>query len=285
MLHNPKDLLKGSVEVSSLPMIYYKINEAINRPNTSMADIGKIISDDTGLTARLLRLVNSTFYGFPKKIETITQALVIIGTKQLCDLAIATSIVDLFAGIPKDFVSMESFWRHSIACGIAAKTIATFRRETNIERFLIAGILHDVGRFIIYKKIGDEARRALLRCKSDGTLLYVAEQEMIGFDHARLGGLLLKAWNLPPSLEETVTFHHQPQEAKLYPVDTAVIHVADIIVNSLQWGSSGERYVPPLDERAWEILGLSADILAPTIQQMERQLGDVMHSILGGSGG
>jgi HD-like signal output (HDOD) protein len=285
MVRSPEDLLKSSLEVSSLPMIYYRVNEAINHPNASMADIGKIISDDPGLTVRLLRLVNSAFYGFPNKIGTITQALVIIGTKQLCDLALATSIVSLFSGIPKEFVSMESFWRHSIACGIAAKTIATFRREANIERFLTAGMVHDIGRFIIYKKMGDQAREALLRCKSDGGLLFLAEREMIGFDHASLGGLLLKTWRLPPSLEETVMFHHKPQEARLYPVQTAVIHVADVIVNALQWGSSGEHHVPPLDEKAWEILGLSTDILVPTIHHLKQQLNDVIHSILGGSEG
>jgi HD-like signal output (HDOD) protein len=280
MVHNLDDLLTGYVEVSSLPVVYYKINEAINNPRTSMANIGKIISDDPGLTVRLLRLVNSAFYGFPSKIETITQALVIIGTNQLRDLVLATSITRLFEGIPEDLVTMDSFWRHSIACGIAAKTLATYRNETNVERFLIAGMLHDIGRLILYKKGGDQAREILLRCHLNKTLLFLTEQELLGFDHAALGRRLLQAWNLPLSLEEAVAFHHIPHEAMHYPVEATIVHLADIMVNALQWGSSGEHYVPPLDERAWERIGLSISILSPVLDSMNQQMDEITHSIL-----
>jgi len=280
MVHNPDDLLRGYIEVSSLPMIYYKINEAINNPRYSMADISKIISDDPGLTVRLLRLVNSAFYGFPSKIETITQALVIIGTNQLRDLALATSIVSLFEGIPKDLVSMESFWRHSIACGIAAKTLATYRNETNIERFLIAGMLHDIGRLIFYKKVSNQAREALLRSKNSKALLFLTEQEVMGFDHASLGRRLLEVWNLPLSLGEAVAFHHKPHQATRYPIEAAIVHVADIIVNALQWGSSGEYYVPPLNEKAWERIGLSTSILSTALDSMNQQMDEITHSLL-----
>jgi putative nucleotidyltransferase with HDIG domain len=280
MFHNPDDLLRGYVEVSSLPMIYYKINEAISNPRSSMADISKIISDDPGLTVRLLRIVNSAFYGFPSKIETITQALVIIGTNQLRDLALATSIMNLFEGIPKDLVSMESFWRHSIACGIAAKTLATYRNETNIERFLVAGMLHDIGRLILYKKASDQAREALLRSQNSKTLLFLMEQEVMGFDHASLGRRLLEVWNLPPSLGEAVAFHHKPHQTTRYPVEAAIVHVADIIVNALRWGSSGEYYVPPLEEKAWELIGLSTGILSSALESMNQQMDEITHSIL-----
>lgn len=280
MVHSLDDLLEGYLDVSSLPMIYYKINEAINKPRTSLADIGKIISDDPGLTVRLLKLVNSAFYGFPSKIETITQALVIIGTNQLRDLALATSIVNLFKGIPKDLVSMESFWCHSIACGIAAKTLAAYRNETNIERFLIAGMLHDIGRLILYKKVSEQASEALLQCRSSKTLLFLKEQEVMGFDHALLGRRLLRAWNLPLSLEEAVAFHHKPQEAMRYPIEAAIVHVADIMVNALRWGSSGEHCVPPLNEKAWERIGLSTGILSPAIDSMDQQMNEIIHSII-----
>jgi HD-like signal output (HDOD) protein len=277
---NPDDLLKGCIEVSSLPTIYCRINEAINNPGSSMADIGKIISDDPGLTLRLLRLVNSAFYGFPTKIETITQALVIIGTKQLRDLALATSIVSLFEGIPKEFVSMESFWRHSIACGIAAKTLAAYRREPNTERFFIAGLLHDIGRLILYKKAGDQIREALLRSQTGEGPLFLAEREILGFDHAVVGHKLLQGWNLPASLEEAVTFHHTPGRARRYPIETAVVHVADIVVNALQFGSSGERFVPTLDGEAWERIGFPASKLSSLVEHLDSQVNEVIHSFL-----
>ncbi|MBM4351777.1 MAG: HDOD domain-containing protein [Deltaproteobacteria bacterium] len=282
MALHPHDLLKGYVEVSSLPMVYYKIDEAINRPNGSMADIGRIVSEDPGLTVRLLRMVNSAFYSFPSKIETITQALIVIGTKQLRDFVLATSIVNLFQGIPKDLVSMESFWHHSIACGLAAKTIAKYRRETNIEQFLIAGMVHDIGRLIMYKKIGDQSRSALIRCKTSGIPLFLAEQEVIGFDHAQMGRILLQTWNLPSSLEEAVAFHHHPLGASRYPVETAVVHIADIMVNGFRWGTSGERTVPPLKAEAWERIGLPVSVLPSILNDLRGQVNDVTHSILNG---
>ena len=280
MFRRPTDLLKGYTQISSLPTIYTRLNEAISNPRTSMSDIGEIVRDDPGLTTRLLRLVNSAFYGFPSKIETISRALVIVGVRQLRDLALATSIMSLFKGIPEQLVSMESFWRHSIACGVAAKILATYRRDTNVERFFVAGMVHDIGRLIINTKVPDQARQALLRCKFKRELLYMAEREVIGFDHAAVGGALLKAWNLPASLEEVVVYHHNPSEARRFPLETAVIHVANIIAHVMQFGSSGERFVPPLDGKAWETIGLSTSILSPALDQLERQVTNVAQTIL-----
>ena len=156
---SPRDLLKGYVEVSSLPMIHLRLEEAINNQNKSMSDIAKVIREDPGLTARLLRIVNSAFYNFPSKIETISQAVTIVGTQQLSALALATSVMKMFKGLPQNLVSMDSFWRHSIACGLAARMIGSFRRETKPERFFVAGMLHDIGRLIMYTKIPDPVAR------------------------------------------------------------------------------------------------------------------------------
>ncbi len=281
MVLDPRDLLKGYLEVSTLPMIYYKIDEVISRPNTSMADIGKIVSQDPGLTVRLLRLVNSAFFSFPSKIETISQALVVIGTQQLRELVLATSIVNLFQGIPKDLVNMESFWRHSIACGLAARMMASYRNEANVERFLIAGMVHDIGRLILYKKVGDLSRSALIQSRTSGTPLFQVEKEVIGFDHCQIGRMLLQSWNLPQSLEEAVTYHHRPGLASHYPLEAAAVHLADLLVNALQWGTSGSHQVPPLEASAWDLLGLPSSILPSLLTNLRGQVQEVVHSILG----
>jgi HD-like signal output (HDOD) protein len=282
MTKKPEDLLKGLVQVSSLPVIYTKINEAVNNPRSSMKDISDIIIDDPGLTSRLLQLVNSAFYGFPSKIDTVSRALSIVGTQQIRDLALATSIMSLFKGIPEDLVSMESFWRHSVACGLAAKILATYRRcEMNVERFFAAGIIHDIGRLIIYKKIPETAREMILRCKANRELLYLVEKEVIGFNHSDLGSVLVRFWNLPPSLEEVVAYHHSPQEARRYPIETSVVHVADIIAHAMQMGNSGEQYIPSLDEKALELIGIPSSVLSPTLDKLEREVKDVVQSLFG----
>lgn len=277
---SPRELLKGYVEVSSLPMIHLKLEEAINDQNKSMSDIAKVIREDPGLTARLLRIVNSAFYNFPSKIETISQAVTIVGTQQLSALALATSVMKMFKGLPQDIVSMDSFWRHSIACGLAARMISSFRRETKPERFFVAGMLHDIGRLIMYTKIPDASRDTLNAAKEHKTLLYETEREKLGFTHAVVGGILAQTWKLPTSLEEIVMYHHNPKAATRFPVETAMVHVADIIVHSMGLGSSGEVYVPPLDGEAWDRLGLSPSALASVQEQVDRQYQDALQTML-----
>ncbi len=278
--NKPSDLLQNYANLSTMSAIFTRLNEAINDPKSSSAEIGEIIKDDPGLTARLLRIVNSPFYGFPQKIETITRAIVIVGLQQLRDLALATAIVNLFKGIPENLVTMKSFWRHSIGCGVAAKILATYRREQNAERFFVGGILHDVGRLILNSNVPDLAKEALLRSQSTGILLHECEREVIGFDHAAVGRALLRAWNLPPSLEDVVAYHHRPSDAKQFVLETSVIHVADIIIHSLQFGSTGERFVPKIDGQGWANMDLSISILAPTLDQLDRQVNDVVQMII-----
>ena len=279
-MNNPRELLTGYVEISSLPLVYTRLNDAVNNPRASISDIGRIISEDAGLTARLLRIVNSAFYSLPTRIESITRAVTIIGTHELRALALATSVTTMFRGIPEDLANMDLFWRHSIACGVAARIIATFRRIPNAERFFIAGVLHDIGRLVMYVKIPDQSREAMIRCREVGQPLYLAERDVIGFGHAAVGSLLLEAWRFHPGLEEAVGFHHNTNGAARYPLEAAIIHLADILCHALQLGTSGELFVPPLDSEAWERIGLPISILSPVLVQVETQYTDVVRTML-----
>ncbi len=280
MIAKSQTLVEDITDLPSLPEVFIRVNEAVNNPRSSLADIGTIISEDTGLAARLLKIVNSAFYNFPSQIETISRAVTIVGTQQLRDLALATSVIRLFRGIPQDLMDMESFWRHSVACGVAARVMATFRREANVERFFVAGILHDLGRLIICLKKSNLMREALRRAKENDQLLRKAELEVLGYDHTMVGAALIQEWKLPASLEEVVLCHHDPLEAGRYPVEAAVIHLADIISHAMQLGHSGEICVPPLEPVAWDRVGLSLSILSPMMEQVERQYQDAVQMIL-----
>ncbi len=275
-----RQLIGAEENVPSLPMIFHHLNEAVNNARSSMREIAEIISTDQSLSARLLKLVNSVFFGFPSRIETISHAATIIGIQQLRDMALATTIIQMFRGIPAELLDAKAFWRHSIACGIAARVLASYHQEPNVERFFVAGLLHDIGHLIIYRRNAGQAKEALVRCAQSGELLYQVERQMMGFDHADVGGLLLNHWRLPQSLEEAAKFHHRPSRAPRFPLESGVIHVADLIANALQMGSSGERFVPPLDARAWEGLRLSVSILSPTIQQVEQQFANTVSLFL-----
>lgn len=274
-----EDLIEGSGPLGSLPTIFYQINEAVENPESSFAEIGRIIGQDAALTARLLKIVNSSYFGFSSKVETITHAITIVGMVQLRDLALATAIINNFQGISKDAVNMHSFWRHSIAAGLAGRVIGVYLKEPNPERFYVLGLLHDLGRLFSFMMIPDEMSRVLIKY-SHGGLLHEAENEILGWDHAEAGGRLLSKWNLPDRLVEGVLYHHNPSSAPRFPLEAAVTHVADILAQTLELGNSGERYVPPVDKEAWKMLGLSTSFLSTIMAQVDRQAGDAVKVFL-----
>lgn len=283
MTRSAADLVRGSVGVASLPAVYGRLCEAIADPRAGVSRIAEIVASDSGLTARLLRLVNSAFYGFPAKIETVSQAVLLVGTSQIRDLALATSVLQAFRGVPRDVIDMAGFWEHSIATGVAARALATLRRDPGTERFFVAGVLHDLGRLLLYARRPDQTRAALLQSQRTGAPLVDAERELIGVDHAAAGAALAEAWALGPSLTEMIGGHHDPDPAGQYAVETRLVHVADLLVHAMEIGRSGEPAVPPLVVGAWECLELSPAMIPRVAEEVDRQVSEVGRSILGPS--
>ena len=124
MPHDCKALVESMKSVCSLPASYQRVNDKVDDPKSSVADIAKTISMDQGLSARLLKLANSAFYGFPSRIETISSAVMIIGARELRDLALATAVISMFKDVPPALCDMKSFWRHSLACGLTSRLLA-----------------------------------------------------------------------------------------------------------------------------------------------------------------
>ena len=273
-------LLSGLDKVSSVPMVYTQLDEAIHTSRVSAGHISGIISQDTGLTARMLRIVNSAFYSFPRKIDTISRAVIIAGTQQLRDLALATSILDTFSDVDEQHITVDSFWRHSIACGIASRVIASYFKEPNIERYFVAGILHDIGRLVIITRAPAKASAIFEQAALRRAPLYKLEQEILGFDHAVVGSQLINLWQLPKSFEEVILYHHLPQQATLFKKETAVVHLADAIVHAMQLGHSGESYVPPLCEDSWAVTGLPLDLLPYIMDLVDKQYEDAVKGFL-----
>ncbi len=278
----PKDLITGSTRVSSLPEIFIMINEVVNDPTSSFSDISKVVNLDTALSARLLKIVNSSFYSFPSNIETVTHAISVIGTEQLHDLALATTVLSTFKGIPDTIVNMNLFWRHSLGVAIIARNLAIHCRETNPERFYLAGILHDVGRLITLENLPEESKEIVSRQNEVGGIMWQIEREVLGFDHADVGAALARAWELPLSLEEIIGNHHNPARSKRYPLETTIVHLADIIAKAMELGSSGDIHVSPLDEKSWEQLKLPIGIFSAMWNQVETQFNESIDVVLSG---
>lgn len=185
-------------------------------------------------------------------------------------------VLTAFKGMPEDFVDMKSFWRHSVACGVSAWVIALNCREDNPERYYLTGILHDVGRLIILENHPEKAREIMGQSQSEKKLVFKVEREILGFDHGAVGAALLAAWKLPPALGDFIENHHNPLAGTLYPMETAVLHLADIFAKSMELGSSGDPLPPPLFPESWEQIGMDVSSLAMLWNQIENQYDETM---------
>ena len=274
-------LANDAAVVYSLPEIYERFNLVINHPRSSIADITKIITEDTGLSSCVLKLANSPMYGYYTNIDSISKAVTIIGTQQLRDMALAISVIRVFRGIPESLINMTSFWKHSITIGIVARTLATYRREANVERFFVSGILHDVGQLILCTRAPKLVQEMITASRETGVPHISVQRSMLGFDHGNVGGELLKQWRIPAIISEPVSCHHAPEQAELFPMETSLLHVADVIGHALQVGCSSEAFVPPLDVSSWERLAIPVSMLSTIITQADAQLTEAL-AILSG---
>lgn len=273
---NIAELVQGVGELVSLPQVFVRINKLVEDPDSTTADIAEVVSQDPAFTVRLLRIANSPLYGFSSSIETVSRAVTLVGTSQVRNLALSTSVASTFAGLPNELVSMQNFWRHSLYCALIARSLAK-RTELDAEALFTAGLLHDIGELVIFNRLPDKARGALLMVLDSGDQLpvYLAEQQTLGFDHAEVGGELARQWELPPMLTECIAYHHDIQKAKLCPQETALVHIANILALMAEVDTLELNDVAPIDPWAWKIVALdAAEVMEPVVREAQQAISE-----------
>ncbi|WP_018954969.1 HDOD domain-containing protein [Thioalkalivibrio sulfidiphilus] len=277
------ELLEQTEGLVSLPAIAVRLNELVEDPKSSTADIASLISQDPSLTLRLLKLANSPLYGFSTSVDTITRAVTVIGAGRIRDLVIATTVPKAFDGVENPLLSLEDFWRHSIYCGLAARLMAEQVMPKRAETVFIAGLLHDIGRLLIFNREPDEAHQAFLLALQKSSELgpQSAEREVLGYDHAEVGGELAARWKLPVSLQECIRWHHRPGDARDYPMEVALVHMANSVAHMAELDTRDARDVPPIEDIAFERTGLTRASLGPVVEQAQQQVVETEALILG----
>ncbi len=265
-----KKLQKKNIILPELPSVAFELKKVVENPMSSAEHIAQVVSRSPSLTAVLLKIVNSSFYGLPSKISTVSHAVSLIGIQEISALALGISVLSIFKNLPKETIDMQSFLRHSLVCGLLSRVFAAHKNIPQTEQLFVSGLLHDLGRLILYIYFPDESRNVLARSRNHNKLLYKEEKDYLGCDHAQLGVELMKQWKLPLILENNVLYHHRPSEAQ-QSVPATIVHLADNIVNSLGIGGSGEKFIPPLDYDAWENLKLSPSSFETVIEQAIHQ--------------
>jgi len=223
-----------------------------------------------GLTAKELVRGTVELVSLPEsRVDTIRHAVALVGTRELRDLALATVVVRIFEGIPPELMDMERFWEHSLLTGLVARALCRHRGDHGVESRFVAGLLHDVGKLLMCRRVPELARHALARATYEQLPLPEAEQEALGFDHAEVGGLLLAAWRLPEPLVVAARWHHAPELAPaLWRDEALIVHLANVLAHRDEPPPTPPQ--PLLAEDAWARIGV-AEETGPALLEAARQ--------------
>lgn len=261
--------LREVKNLPTLPGIVSKLTRMADDPDTTTDQMGKLISKDHILAAKLLKLVNSAFYGFPQRISSLSSAIVLLGFNVIKSLIISSSIFELM-----EDQDME-LWEHSLGCAVVCSVLAKRLGVNDPEEVSTAGLIHDLGKVAIKMELPRESEELAAMVKDRKITRLAAERELLGLDHAEVGGWLAKSWNLPSKLVEPIAFHHDPGNAKEEPLVSAIVHFSDILIRGLGYGHGPDIWVPALNPRAWELLQLKAADIDEILVDVEEKLWDV----------
>jgi HD-like signal output (HDOD) protein len=273
-----KKQIKRSLEsissIPTLPVVIDKITRLLQNPKTSAEEIGKAITTDQALASKVLKLVNSAFYGFPGRISTITHAIVILGFSTVKNVVLTASIFDAFRkqGTGIDGFDLEQFWLHSIACGAAAQSIAKITGSNQKEECFIAGLIHDIGKIILCQYLPEDFHEAYTHARNNSILFFESEKKLFDVTHQEIGGFLTERWNLPKDLQNAVKFHHDPSPSLEHYMMISIVHCADIMVRALDCGNGGDSKIPIMAENVWKNLGLDSTPLGHVFEAINDEI-------------
>lgn len=276
-------IAKNANAIFSMPEVAFQINKLIQEGDAKNQKLEEIIRHDPTLTANILKFANSAYFGFSGEIDTISRAITLIGHKQLHNLVLATSVTETFDGISSDLVDMETFWYHSVISGVSAKLISTHLKKSDRERFFIAGLLHGIGKLILYSQLPDESVQVLTYKQNQKTQLIDAERKILGFTHAELGAEFLKQWQLPPSIWKLIKYQVEPFKNSEYKDDACIMHIATHITNCIQPNAKLtidlDQLKQPGIPEAWQHTGLDDDFVVSITGDIDLQASEILSII------
>ena len=226
------ELVENSIQLFSLPDIYFELRVVLDNKHSSLMDIVAVIKNDPAMTMRLLRVANSPFFGFASKIETLDRAINLLGAKQVHDLALSAYVINASNNIKIDRAILEKFWFDSLRSAVIARALADRCKVIDSERLFVAGLLHNVGHLVMYSQIPEEAAYVANVADKQGKDLYLMEKTMLGYDYAQIGSRLMKEWGLPESLQSITANHVLPENSELYLLEASIVNFARAIVLS-----------------------------------------------------
>jgi len=251
-----KRVTESIINLPTLPTVISKLIDLVDNPKTSTTALASLISTDQVLTARILKLANSAYYGFSREIATVNMAIVVLGFNTVKETGLSLSVLEMF----KDdngsggLFDITKFWEHSMGCGIAAKVVARKCAPAIAGEVFVGGLLHDIGKIILKNYFSEDFKKIMDLVKSDACSLDQAEMRIVETDHGEIGSWLANRWKLPAFIVEGIANHHKPHEAKQKPVFSAIIGLGDYLCHQAGIGASGRKRILEPGPELWEIL-------------------------------
>jgi len=255
------DILSKATDILALPHVVHEVLDVTSGKNSSAADLTGIIESDPALTMRILSVANSPYYGFVKKISTVSHAVVVLGFKEIQNIALSMSVVQLFDKRGSEFT--EKLWRHCFAVGVVSRMMANYLNCRMDGKYFVGGLLHDVGKIFLSQYLPERFNEmlAVMERKDNKITYHMLEEEYFGISHAEVGGRLLDSWMFPQEISDAVAFHHKPSGSVNDPVFASCIHIADLLCTI--------KGISPLKE--YYFLTIEKSIL-PTLQGLKEKL-------------
>ncbi|MGV1099897.1 HDOD domain-containing protein [Thiovibrio sp. JS02] len=232
-----EEILSLVKHVPPFPKVAQRVSEMLNDPEVGAADLAEVIQYDQVITANVLKICNAAYFGLPRKVASLDEALVVVGNATLKDIIITSSSARYYKGAAGEGYKLEQgdLWKHSVATGIMAKELVKHVKDVDQGSAYTAGLLHDIGKRFLSSFVADEFKKIMMKVVKDGCSFVEAEKELLGASHAELGGMILRQWEFPREMELAVQQHHDPDALEKEPL-TAVVALANALVISMGIG-------------------------------------------------
>ena len=270
------DILKQVKDLPALPHVILKVVKMAAQPEVSAREIGQVIAKDPSFSVRLLKLANSSYYGLPQTVSTITDAVAMLGHRSVRNMALVAATQDvLYRSISGYDLEAGDLWRHSLACAYAAEMLAVHCGYPESEEAFVAGLLHDIGKVIIGMHVEGAIPRIQAHMTENSCTFIEAERAILSFDHAEVGGRIASHWNLPGNLVQAIAWHHQPVRNGKLSLLAGIIHIANGLCLMTGIGLGADGLCSSIDPIAYTTLNLDEaavdEIMARLVEAIREQ--------------
>ncbi len=281
MTANDLDKLKLQLDLlPSMPAVRAELLRCLTQDDPDLPTVARLVMGDQVIAAKVLRVANSSFFGLSTQVESVTQAVTLLGFSGLQSVALASVVMDTFQPHPQTaWFAHNTYWRHSMATATCAQMLAG-RLRMNESTAFTAGLLHDMGRLVMLVCYPGPYRSVCDWSQTHDVPMMDAEMHVLGFDHCHAGGVLAQAWHLPPVIAQSMALHHRTHDPEAGAM-AKLVHVADALAHALDLDPAPNNAVPTVQSSAWEALNMDWDHASDLFAAIEKRYRQTCDSLLG----